>query len=320
MVRARAQVDAAVASRASTLIHGPDATALAEVAETIHYRLHATGQAALWRIEADQALPSELSRALSALARHEGDASLVIESIDHLPAELQAELLTGLADDRWHAQLLATQSTRDSDSELGMSDELAAAVSTLMIEIPPLADRPEDLPPLVAWHLERLNQDSAEPVYELTDDAMDLLIVYPWPGETTELAEVLTSAHLRAKGPQIAARDLPKPLHHAMEHAALASDPPEPIDLDDYLSRVEGALVERALELAGGNKAEAARLLGVSRPRLYRKLVQMGLAEPPPSDQKPREKQKPEKLPQPPLESEIEFLPVDEEDDVEDAS
>ena len=57
--------------------------------------------------------------------------------------------------------------------------------------------------------------------------------------------------------------------------------PPEPVDLDAFLQRVERELVERAMQQANGNKTEAARLLGLSRPRLYRRLVQLGLTESP---------------------------------------
>ena len=311
--RLLAQIEAAVSSRANTLVTGPEDEVLAEIAEAIHYRLHPSGDAALWRVDARTALPSELPRAAAALARDGAVGTLVIEAIDHLAAQQQAELLTAVESETWHAQVIATQLTTREGTAGGMSDELTAFVSTLAMEVPPLADRPEDIPPLVAWHLERLNRVASEPIAGLADDALDLMVIYPWPGEAAELAEVLTSAHRRAKGPQITGRDLPKSLHHAMEHAALATDAPEPIDLDDYLSRVESALVERALELAGGNKAEAARLLGVSRPRLYRKLVQMGLAEPPPSDQKPRAKPTKAAEPPPTPETEIEFLPVEED-------
>ncbi len=113
---------------------------------------------------------------------------------------------------------------------------------------------------------------------------------------------------------------MPKVLHHAVDHVALATDRPEPIDLDDYLSRVETRLVERALELARGNKAEAARLLGVSRPRLYRKLEQLGEPAGGMSPGRPTPKHDAEPAVQadsespPPADDSIEFLPVEGDD------
>lgn len=300
------------------LVAGHDALALAEIAEAIHYQRHTTGEAPLWHVDAQTALPSELTRALGGLLRDENSGTLVVESIDHLPAEQQLELLTAMAADAWQAQIVATQVEASDADAAGMSDELAAAVSTIGIEIPLLADRPEDIPPLVAWHLDRLNHDAADSAMKVADDALDVMVLYPWPGETTELGEVVASAYRRARGAAVTARDLPKILHHAVDHAAMAIDRPEPIDLDDYLSRVETALVERALELASGNKAEAARLLGVSRPRLYRKLEQMGVVEPTPAKSKPQAVPGPstEQKPTPPAEDDmaeddIEFLPVD---------
>ncbi len=320
MVRARAQVEAAVASGASVLLEGNDAVALAEVAEVVHYRRHSTGEVALWRVEVSTALPSQFSRTLGSLLRADELGTLIVESIDGLQAEQQLELLTAMTDERWQTQVLATllSGSDEVEDRPGMSDELAAAVSTIAIDIPRLADRPEDIPPLVNWHLARLNRESDDADLRLADDTLDVLMVYAWPGEGPELTKVLTSAFRRATGTVIHPSDLPKLLHHAVDHAAMAQDRPEPIDLDAYLDRVEAALVERALELASGNKAEAARLLGVSRPRLYRKLEQMDVVTPTPAkreaeaDVVSQPPTSPE--PEPSTGGDIEFLPVEGEE------
>ncbi len=315
MVRARAQVEVAVSSGANVLVTGRDVESLAEIAETIHYQRYPKGNVALWRVDIETAMPSEWQRALGGLLRNDGPGTLLAGSIDHLAAEQQVELLTAMAADTWHAQVLATQVDNGGVAACGMSDELAAAVSTIAIDVPRLTDRPEDIPPLVDWHLDRLNRDADEAIACVSSEVLDMLMIYSWPGETHELGDVLATAHRRARGAAITARDLPKVLHLAVGHAAGRHERPEPIDLDDYLSRVESLLVERALELAGGNKAEAARLLGVSRPRLYRKLEQMGAVEP------ARPQPKPDAVSRPPVEFEaepapssgedIEFLPVD---------
>ena len=71
--------------------------------------------------------------------------------------------------------------------------------------------------------------------------------------------------------------DLPERLHVAAQAAAVPRRVDETIVLDEYLGRVERELIRRALARAKGNKARAARLLGVTRPRLYRRMVQLGL-------------------------------------------
>ena len=87
----------------------------------------------------------------------------------------------------------------------------------------------------------------------------------------------MAEAHQRAAGPEIDVADLPERLHWAAQAAAQPRRAEETIVLDEYLGRVERELIRRALARAKGNKARAARLLGMTRPRLYRRMVQLGL-------------------------------------------
>lgn len=316
IVRARAQVVAAIASRANTLVTGGESSSLAEVALAIHHGIHAGGKGGLYRLRAGDALPSEVARAASSLARDDQGGTLLIESIDHLTADTQANLLSIVGTPTWRGQIIATRASADIET-VGMSDELVAVVSTLVVDLPRLADRPEDIPLLVDHCLAELSDDTeTEATPTISAPALDALMVYPWPGELPELTEVLERAAARAGRRPIEPRDLPRTIHHAVDQAALATDRPEPINLDDYLAQVESALALRALELADGNKAEAARLLGISRPRLYRKLEQMGLVEPAPTSAPPQPKQPKEPeapvAPAPATSDEgIEFLPVE---------
>lgn len=84
-------------------------------------------------------------------------------------------------------------------------------------------------------------------------------------------------AHRRASAAEIGVDDLPEQLHLAAQAAAYPRRPEETIVLDEFLGRVERELIRRALARAKGNKAKAARLLGLTRPRLYRRMVQLGL-------------------------------------------
>ena len=87
----------------------------------------------------------------------------------------------------------------------------------------------------------------------------------------------MAEAHRRAAGREIDVADLPERLRLAGQAAAHPRRPEETIVLDEYLGRVERELIRRALARAKGNKARAARLLGMTRPRLYRRMVQLGL-------------------------------------------
>ena len=159
-----------------------------------------------------------------------------------------------------------------------------ALAGVMTLTLPPLAQRLADLPQLVQWRLEQLNRGSAKQLAGVTADARELLALYSWPGELTQLCEILGQAFAQCDGVAIEPRHLPPLLRHSA-HAAEHAAPPTPtIQLDEFLLEIERELVERALRTAEGNKAEAARLLGVTRPRLYRALERFDLNSEPMND------------------------------------
>ncbi len=147
----------------------------------------------------------------------------------------------------------------------------------MVIEVPPLASRPEDIAPLAQHFVEELNAAGERQIGGFTSEALDRLAAYAWPGETIELADIVRSSYERAEGPLIGVGDLPKRLTYADDAQRHAPASLETIDLDRFLGEMERELLQRALAQAKGNKTIAARLLGLSRPRLYRRLVQLGL-------------------------------------------
>jgi DNA-binding NtrC family response regulator len=155
---------------------------------------------------------------------------------------------------------------------------LLNAVSTITIELPPLVNRLEDLPVLAQYFLEGCNHGSGKQVGSFQPDALDLLALYNWPGELDQLREAIAAAHRAAASHEISAIDLPVIVHHASAAAKRSHREPERIVLDQLLASIEKEAILRALARADGNKSEAAQLLGMTRPRLYRRLVQLGLA------------------------------------------
>lgn len=327
MVRLRAQVSAAVQSGATVLISGGEPQQRYDIALAIHFQSAASASRSLVTYDAASSLPGEFHQRLTSILNDQPVAgtqatptTLVIESLEHLPAELQADLLLAKNDAKWQVQLIATcgdEPTPAAGTTSGISDELLAAVSTIAIAAPALSDRIEDVPQLAEWHVETLNRTAEREIDRFSSDALDRLMLYDWPGGLPEFGEVVAAAHNQCQAIEIAAADLPLVVHQAVKHLQSSPKKPQPIDLDKYLSDVESLLVTRALQLAGGNKAEAARLLGVSRPRLYRKLAHMGLADP--IDTKPRAPKQPTTPaePTPPTASEIEFLPIEPDGELE---
>ena len=210
-----------------------------------------------------------------------GASTLLLSGVDVLPSDVQAELATIFTGKPFPLRLIATAEhpLEELVRRREYRADLAAGLSTITIELPPLAERREDLPLLAQLFLEDANARSAGQLAGFTPEALDRLDAYPWPGNLDELAQVVAEAHRQAEGPEIGPDDLPRKIHLAAEAAAHPRRTEETIVLDDFLARVQRELIVRAMARAKGNKALAARLLGLTRPRLYRRLVQLGLEE-----------------------------------------
>jgi DNA-binding NtrC family response regulator len=137
-----------------------------------------------------------------------------------------------------------------------------------------------DLPSLVERLLPRACAGREVDVTNLSADAWALLRGYSWPVNLRELYNALRTACAHARGEQLRAADLPAELRRAMQREQA---PPRPIDkslpLEHLLEEAERRLIQLALQRAGGRKARAARLLGIPRPRLWRRMVKLGIAD-----------------------------------------
>jgi DNA-binding NtrC family response regulator len=289
MRKVRDQVAAAAASGANVLVCGPPGSGRAHVARAIHYR--AAGEAGPKLVPVDCEVLSEdlLRRTLDAVQSDGGGkqrATLLLANLDRLSPSLQSQLQQAIGDKRLAARIVATATepddeTKSSDeatsSSRGLEARLLDTVSTITIHVPPLADRLEDLPLLAQCFVEAQNRGNPKQIGGVRPEALDLLALHRWPGELDELRDVIAAAHAACSGHEIAAADLPAVAHHAARAAALPRRETERIVLDEFLASIEKELIERAMAQAGGNKTEAAQLLGLTRPRLYRRLVQLGL-------------------------------------------
>jgi len=301
MQKLRAQVAAAAASGANAIIRGRSGSGRAHVARAIHYR--AAGEAAVRLVPVDcqRANSDGLRRALEALRSPLGDPrhrpTLLLENIDDLDPALQSQLLAAIQHASFRARLIATYRAAETcivskdfsasaspdahepgrSQAPAMEPELFDLVSTISIDVPRLAQRANDLPILAHCFLESCNRGSGKQVGSLRSEALDRLALYSWPGELNELREVIATAHAACESHEITLADLPAVIHHASQAASRIRKVVEPIALDELLAQIERAAIERALSQANGNKTEAADMLGMSRPRFYRRLVQLGL-------------------------------------------
>jgi len=281
MVRARAQVQLAAESRANVLILGPPGCGKDHVAKAIHYARPEPGT--LMPL-ACAVLESNLQRAtLRALWARNSETrgpagTLLLEDADAMPSEVQTELADMLRADSLRMRVIATAVRpleQAADGDL-FSRELTFALSTMTIELP---SRIEDLPLLAQGFLEQENAAGGKQVSGFAAAALDRLAAYSWPGNLDELATIVRQSHELAQGGEIAAAHLPHQIDSAAAVAARPARKDAGIVLEEFLARVERELIERALKRAKGNKSKAAKLLGLTRPKLYRRLVQLGMEE-----------------------------------------
>ena len=284
MIRVRNQVKLAAAGNGAVLIVGPTGIGRQQVARTIHA---ASSSSTGPFIPIDCAnLPPDLFRTTldSLTARRSpaeiaAAASVALLDVDSLPAESQQDLCKWITNLKRGLRIFSTsRQPLDRLAEDGrFKADLACLLGTLVIELPSLESRREDIPLLAQMFLEDLNAQGSKQLRGFASDAMDRLVDYQWPGQIDELSATVREAAAAADSVEITTANLPKRLHHAAEAAKFPRRPPEPIDLEQWLACMERELIERALREAKQNKAQAARLLGLTRPRLYRRMIQFGL-------------------------------------------
>ena len=112
------------------------------------------------------------------------------------------------------------------------------------------------------------------PKRPLEPEALEALRHYSWPGNVRELMNVIESAYTFGRGESIGVAELPPAM---VCEATLAADSPSPLSLVSTFAEAERNLIARALEATGGNKLRTARLLGISRKKLYAKIAKYRL-------------------------------------------
>ncbi|PAW64792.1 MAG: transcriptional regulator [Verrucomicrobiia bacterium Tous-C2TDCM] len=167
-------------------------------------------------------------------------------------------------------------------------DDLFFRLNVVSIAMPPLRARKEDIVLLVDAFLKEFTEENGKAPMELTAEAMQLLLDYEWPGNVRELRTVIEHGVVMSNTPKIGVRHLPmflrddslRDLRSSGGKAKATLPSPlaaEPEDLN--LARMEERLIRLALDRTGEHRTEAAKLLGISRRTMQRKLKEMGMVE-----------------------------------------
>jgi two-component system response regulator HydG len=219
------------------------------------------------------------------LAIAEG-GTVFLDEVGELALELQSKLLRALQEREIRpvgstttipidVRILAA-TNRDLEqavSQGAFRRDLYFRLNVLSLRIPPLRERREDIRLLVTTLLERLSRESGRS-YEVSDDAMKVLLAYDWPGNVRELENCIERCCAMNSGPVIHTTDLPDCISGAQRQ--------DTSQLPDRIVRVadlERQAILRAIAQLNGDKLTAAKLLGIGKTTLYRKLKEYEFAQ-----------------------------------------
>jgi DNA-binding NtrC family response regulator len=223
------------------------------------------------------------------LFEHAHGGTMFLDEIGDMPLATQAKLLRVLQDQE--IQRVGSLSTRKVDvrvvaatnhnlraavAEKRFREDLYYRLSMVEIQVPRLAERKEDLPLLERHFIARFAAQYKKEIRGLTHRAQVRLSLHAWPGNVRELENVLGHACMMAMGDTIDIQDLPAYLRSPGGHEE-SKQTLEPAAEVGTLADQERNLIIRALETAGGNQSQAARILRIGRDALRYKLKKHNL-------------------------------------------
>jgi two-component system response regulator HydG len=209
--------------------------------------------------------------------------TLFLDEVGELPLEMQPKLLRALQERRvrpvggdsevtFDARIVtATNRDLESDVEAGrFREDLLYRIDVVRIELPPLRARGRDVLLLAQHFLQRHTSSGNAKVVGISEPAAEKLLSYDWPGNVRELENCVERAVALARFDQITVEDLPRKVreHHADRVLISTEDPSELLTLE----QLEQRYIAKVLTLMGGNKSQAAKVLGLDRRTLYRRL------------------------------------------------
>jgi len=201
-----------------------------------------------------------------------GRGTIFLDEVGDTTPEFQSKLLKVIEDKEYHpvggertqrteARVIAA-THRDLEDEVEQGRfrrDLYYRLRVVEVTLPPLRDRPDDIPLLAMHFLRKTSLELHRPELQLADDTLAALMQHDWTGNVRELENCITRAAVLATGGTI-----------RLENLGLHGREPDATRGFPTLEAVEAEHVARALALAEGNRTRAAEILGISKPRLYR--------------------------------------------------
>lgn len=211
-----------------------------------------------------------------------GKGTVFLDEIAELPVELQSKLLRAIQEREvrpvgsnqrvpLEARIIAgtNQHLEGAITRGTFRKDLFFRLNVVSVKLPPLRDRKNDIPLLVHHFIDRYS-GAAGGVRETSYEAMSRLMSYDWPGNVRELENCIQRALALGSPPEIQVRDLPSNLLYAMQSEGGKQR-------FSTLREVERDAIRQALELTGGDRLRAAKLLGIGKTTVYRKIKEYDL-------------------------------------------
>ncbi len=292
-------IEAVSQNKSNVLLSGENGTGKELVARTIHAKgplsakpFLAINCGALSETLLESQLFGHRKGAFTgAIEDHEGvfqaadGGTLFLDEITEIPLPLQVKFLRAIQEKevtplgstrpvRVDVRIIAAtnRELEDAVRDGSFRTDLFYRLNVVPIHLPPLRERREDIPLLVERFTEDFSRVYGVEPKRVTPAAMERITRYAWPGNIRELQNAIERAFALSSEPEITLKDLP-PAVLRVDDAVPPTDAADPLPLED----VEKRNIIAALQRSGGNKNEAARLLGIDRQRLYRKIEKYGL-------------------------------------------
>ncbi|HBZ69748.1 MAG TPA: Fis family transcriptional regulator [Deltaproteobacteria bacterium] len=221
--------------------------------------------------------------------------TLFLDEVGELPPSVQVKLLRaiqekairrvgGTSDRKIDVRILAATNRRLEDEVAAgrFREDLYYRLNVIQIALPPLRERPEDVPLLVQHFVDKYAGELGKEIGGASEEAMGRLLEHSYPGNVRELENVIERAVALSRGGTIEVDALPPNLLQPAVDGAVRSSvlPPDGANLDNLVNDYERGLLLEALERVGGVKKRAAKLLGVSFRSFRYRLQKLGLDEP----------------------------------------
>jgi len=285
MHRVLEQVRVAIQSVTPLLIQGEPGTGKEHIARLIHFESESR-RSAFIPINCAELPPFQIQQVLKRLFQPETTqtatlepSTLYLSEIQALPRDLQEKVLNFVrkTSQKGHATIrLMAASSKNLQHELeaeNLIPEFYYHITPLHIELPALKSRPEDIPLLAQYLLEENNRGRDQQLGGFAEEVWEQFSLYNWPGNIDELTNVVSEACSVCSGNLVLAQNLPFRFRTGMDAQSLGpSVKARAIELEKYLDQVEREKIVWALEAADYVKSKAAKLLGIQRARLYRRM------------------------------------------------